>query len=302
MRTDLLSELSKRPLLCDGAMGTQLLARGLDPAHCGMLWNVDAPERVRDVHAAYWAGGCQLITTNTFGGAPTSLARHALDSRVAELNRAGAAVAADIVGERGWVLGDVGPFGDFLEPFGDFTVDQLHAIFSEQIAALMAGGADAILIETMSDPAEVEVAAAAAKACGAPPIIATYAFQKTGEGEYRTMMGTGVEEVVAKAIAAGVHIVGANCGTALGFPDYLELAAQLVRAAGDTPVILQPNAGAPHLVDGNTVYRATPAEMAAIVVPLLETGVRIVGGCCGTTPEHLAAMKVPLSQFGGPAH
>ena len=296
MRTDFLSELTRRPLLCDGAMGTQLLARGLAPGDCGMLWNIDAPDKIRSVHAAYRTAGCDLITSNTFGGAPTSLIRHGLEARVDELNRSGAAIASEVAGDDAWVLGDVGPFGDFLEPFGDVTVEQLHEIFRAQISSLMAGGASASLIETMSDPAEAEVAAAAAEACGNPAIIITYAFQKTGDREYRTMMGTSVEETVSRAIAAGAHVVGANCGTALTFPDYLELAAQLVRAAGNTHVIIQPNAGAPHLIDNNTVYLATPEEMAVIVHPLLDAGVRIIGGCCGTSPAHLAAMKAPITE------
>ena len=296
MRTDLLSELARRPLLCDGAMGTQLLARGLDPGACGMLWNVDAPDNIRSVHAAYRTAGCDLITSNTFGGASTSLSQHGLEGRLEELNRRGVAIASEVAGEEAWVLGDIGPFGDFLEPIGDVTVDQLHAIFSAQMAALISGGASAILIETMSDPSEVEVAAAAARSCGDLPIIVTYAFQKTGDREYRTMMGTSVEEAVNRSIAAGAHVVGANCGTGLHFPDYLELAAQLVRAAGKTHVILQPNAGAPHLIEGNTVYLATPEEMASIVPALLDIGVRIIGGCCGTTPAHLAAMKAPVAK------
>jgi len=192
------------------------------------------------------------------------------------------------------VLGDVGPFGDFLEPLGDMTESELHTIFRAQIAALVEGGADAILVETMSDPAEVEVAVSAAKECGGLPVIATYAFQKSGPAEFRTMMGTSVEEAVERAIAAGAHIVGANCGTALSFPDYLELARQIVRAAGKTPVILQPNAGAPQVIGDQTVYCATPAEMAAIVAPLLEAGVRVIGGCCGTSPAHLTAMSQTL--------
>ena len=294
MRKDILSELTSRPLLCDGAMGTQLLAKGLGPGDCGMIWNVNSPDLVQSVHSAYRKAGCDLITSNTFGGAVSSLARHELGNRVAELNRAGAAIAAAIAGNDAWVLGDVGPFGDFLEPFGDVTVAQLHAIFCEQISALIAGGANAILIETMSDPSEVEVAVSAAMACGDLPIITTYAFQRTGENEYRTMMGTSVEEAVSRALAAGAHIVGANCGTALSFPEYLELAAQLVAAAGNSPVIVQPNAGAPHLIDGQTVYLATPAELAECAAQLLEAGVRIVGGCCGTSPAHLGAMKAPL--------
>jgi len=292
---DLITALASRPLICDGAMGTQLLAKGMGSGECGMLWNVERSETVRGVHEAYRNAGCDLITTNTFGGSTFSLEHHGLAGRMAELNRAGAENARQIAEGTAWVLGDIGPFGDFLEPMGDTTVEQLLDIFRAQAQALIEGGADALLVETMSDPAEVEVAVAAVRGCGSLPIIATYAFQKTGDTEFRTMMGSDVDETVGRAIAAGADIVGANCGTALTFPDYLELARQLVRVAGNTPVILQPNAGAPEVVGGNTVYRATPAEMAAIVEPLLEIGVRIIGGCCGTSPAHLAAMSRVVS-------
>ena len=288
---DLLTALAARPLVCDGAMGTQLLAKGLAGGECGMLWNAERPEMVRGVHEAYRQVGCDLITTNTFSGTTFALARHGLVARMAELNRAGAQNARQVAGESAWVLGDIGPFGDFLEPLGDMTAEELREIFRLQIAALVEGGADAVLVETMSDPAEVEAAVAAAKECGDLPAIATYAFQKTGDAEFRTMMGTGVEEAVERAVAAGAAIVGANCGTELSFPDYLELARQLVRAAGKTPVILQPNAGSPQILGEQTVYCATPAEMEAIVPALLQTGVRIIGGCCGTSPAHLAAMS-----------
>ena len=291
---DLLSALAARPLVCDGAMGTQLFARGLDSGACGVAWNVEKPDTVRSVHEAYRQAGCELVTTNTFGGSAYALARHEFAARMAEFNRAGAQNARTAAGDSAWVLGDIGPFGDFLEPFGDMSAEELRGIYRAQAEALIEGGADALLVETMVDPAEAEVAVAAVRDCSALPIFVTYAFQKNGDAEFRTMMGTSVEEAVERAIAAGAHIVGANCGTALSFPDYLQLARQIVRAAGKTPVILQPNAGAPQVVGTETVYNATPQEMAALVDPLLEAGVRIVGGCCGTSPAHLAAISQAL--------
>jgi len=288
---DLLSALAARPLVCDGAMGTQLLAKGLASGECGMLWNAECADKVRGVHEAYRQAGCDLITTNTFGGSSFALDRHGLIDRMAELNLAGAQNARQVAGDAAWVLGDVGPFGDFLEPLGEMSPEELREIFRLQIAALVEGGADAILVETMVDPAEAEVALGAAKDCGSLPLIATYAFKKTGDTEFRTIMGTSVGEAMERAIAAGAHIVGANCGTELSFPDYLELARQMVRAAGKTPVLLQPNAGSPQIVGNETVYCATPAEMAALVPALLQIGVRIIGGCCGTSPAHLAAMS-----------
>jgi 5-methyltetrahydrofolate--homocysteine methyltransferase len=288
----LLQELSRRPLCCDGAMGTQLLARGLTSGECGMVWNVERPGDVGGIHLAYRNAGCDLITTNSFGGSRFALELHGLADRVAELNRAAARVARAAAGDSGWVLGDVGPFGDFLEPVGDVTADELREAFGAQIAALLEGGADAILVETMSDPAEAVVGVEAAKACAADvPVVVTYAFQKTAPGEFRTMMGTSAAEAVRRATAAGAEIVGANCGTALSLEDYVKLAEQLVAAAGNALVIVQPNAGSPRIENGRTIYDATPEEMAATATRLLSAGVRIIGGCCGTTPAHLAAMS-----------
>lgn len=290
--TPLLEELSRRPLVCDGAMGTQLLARGLQSNECGMVWNLERPADVGAIHQAYRDSGCDLVTTNSFGGSRFALELHGLAERVAELNRAAAQVARAAAGSTGWVLGDVGPFGDFLEPVGDTTADDLRAAFQAQIAALIKGGADAILVETMSDPAEAVVGVEAAKACAAHvPVIVTYAFQKTAPGEFRTMMGVSVAEAMQRATAAGAEIVGANCGTALSLEDYVELARQIVRAAGQAQVIVQPNAGSPRMENGRTLYDATPEQMAETALKLLAVGVRIVGGCCGTTPAHLAAMS-----------
>jgi len=294
-RLPLLDQLVKRPLCCDGAMGTQLLARGLKSGDCGLLWNLERPGDVGAIHQAYRSGGSDLITTNSFGGSRFALAPHGLVPRVAELNRAAAQVARAAAGDHGWVLGDVGPFGDFLEPVGDTTAEDLEAAFRDQIAALLDGGADAILVETMSDPAEAVVGVAAAKACAARvPVLVTYAFQKTAPGQFRTMMGTGVAEAVRRATDAGADIVGANCGTSLDLADYVELARQIVQAAGPAPVIIQPNAGSPRVENGQTVYHATPEQMADTARKLLAVGVRIVGGCCGTAPAHLAAMSRAL--------
>jgi 5-methyltetrahydrofolate--homocysteine methyltransferase len=188
------------------------------------------------------------------------------------------------------VLGDVGPSGEFIEPLGDLTAEELRAGFRLQIEALLLGGADAILIETMSDPAEAVVGVEAARDVDAgKPVIVTYAFQKTTAGDFKTMMGTSVEEAVHRAIDAGASIVGANCGTGLGLDDYVALGQQLVAFAAGRPVIVQPNAGAPRVEGAKTVYNATPAEFAATARELRSAGVRIVGGCCGTTPAHLAA-------------
>jgi 5-methyltetrahydrofolate--homocysteine methyltransferase len=260
-----------------------------------MRWNVERPDDVGAIHKAYRTAGCDLVTTNSFGGSRFMLSQHSLADQAAELNLAASRVARAAAGDDGWVLGDVGPFGDFLEPVGDVTPDELKSAFQEQIAALLEGGADAILVETMSDPAEATVGVEAARACSSDiPVIVTYAFQKTAPGEFRTMMGTGAAEAVQRALQAGATIVGANCGTDLSLDDYVELAGQLVAVAGTTPVIVQPNAGSPRTQDGEVVYDATREQMAETAKRLLAAGVRVVGGCCGTTPAHLEAMSAAI--------
>lgn len=288
----LLDELARRPLCCDGAMGTQLLARGLGSGECGMRWNLYQPDQVVGIHRAYREAGCELITTNSFGGSHFALELHGLAHDVAKLNQAAACLARAAAGETGWVLGDVGPFGGFLEPIGDTPPQELRAALCEQITALIGGGADAILIETMSDPAEAIIGLEAARQCDQKiPIIVTYTFLKGATGEFRTMMGTTVGEAMQRTIAAGANVVGTNCGTGLNLDDYVELTKHLVAEAGQTPVIVQPNAGKPHTEDGNTIYDVTPEEMAAAAKRLLAAGASIIGGCCGTTPRHLAAMS-----------
>lgn len=278
-------------LTCDGAMGTQLIQRGMQIGECGMRWNSERADDVKFVHRAYRDAGCRLITTNSFGGSRSMLERHGLAAHVADWNRQAAQIAAEIAGPDGWVIGDVGPFGDFLEPMGDTTVEELEEIFREQMAALIAGGADALLVETMSDPGELCAGVRAARAVTSLPVIATFTFQKSA-GEFRTMMGTTVAEAIRSAFDAGASIAGTNCGTDLSLADYLDLGRQIVAAAGGRPTILQPNAGAPHQVDGEIHYNATPEEMAALARQLRDSGISIVGGCCGTSPAHLAAMSL----------
>ncbi|MEI8386249.1 MAG: homocysteine S-methyltransferase family protein [Verrucomicrobiota bacterium] len=294
MKSDILSACRSSVLVCDGAMGTQLMLRGLAPGECGMRWNEERAADVGAVHSSYARAGCRLITTNSFGGTRAMLDRHGLGDRVLDWNRKAAALARAAAGPDGWVFGDVGPFGDFLEPLGDMTEDGLLAIFGEQIGALAEGGADAVLVETMSDPAEAAVGVRAAKSVSGLPVVVTYAFQKSADG-FRTMMGTPANEAIAAALGAGADIVGANCGTDLSLDDYLALAKDLKAAAGTAPVILQPNAGAPKNTPEGVAYDATPEEMAAVALRLRDAGVSIIGGCCGTTPAHLAAMARALA-------
>jgi len=284
------ARLRQRPLVGDGAMGTQLQSLGLAPGECGVRWNSEAAEKVAHVHRQYLDAGADLLTTNTFSGSALALAAHGLEARGRELNRLGAELARHVAGERAFVLGDVGPFGGLLEPYGDTAPEAAEAAFRAQSAALLEGGADAILVETMSDPAEATLAIRAARAEGADCVIATFTFQPTPAG-HRTMMGNDVATVVRAAIEAGAEMVGANCGTGLSLDDYAMLAVELVAAAAGRPVIVQPNAGAPELSAGGIVYRTSAAGFGEAAQRFRAAGVRIVGGCCGTTPAHIAAVK-----------
>ncbi len=287
--------LARRPLLGDGATGTQLQLRGLAPGAAGEFWNVDRPDLVGQVHQSYLTAGSDLLTTNTFGGTSFVLAGHGAAARVRELNLAGARLAREVAGDRAWVLGDMGPFGGLLEPLGEALPEEVTLAFRTQADALLEGGADLLLVETMSDPAEAALAVQAAKAAGAEFVIATFAFQQSAVG-YRTMMGAGVPAALAAVIAAGADAVGANCGTELSLADYARLTAELSAAAAGRPVIVQPNAGSPRLVDGRVCYDESAAQFAAAVPQFLPAGARIVGGCCGSTPAHIAAMAARLAR------
>ena len=287
--------LARRPLLGDGATGTQLQQLGLAPGACGEAWNVDQQGSVRLVHRSYFAAGSDLLTTNTFGGTSYVLSGHGAGARVRELNVAGARLAREIAGDRAWVLGDIGPFGGMLEPLGEGVPEDVSLAFRVQAAALLEGGADAILVETMSDPAEAALAVLAARAAGAELVFATYSFQPAAAG-FRTMMGNTVAEAVAAVLAAGADVVGANCGTELSLEAYHRLTAELAAAAAGRPVMVQPNAGTPRLADGQIVYDVHPVQFAAAVPGLLAAGARVIGGCCGSTPAHLAAMSVQLTR------
>jgi 5-methyltetrahydrofolate--homocysteine methyltransferase len=281
--------LGERALVCDGAMGTQLQLLGLRPGACSLRWNVEVSQQVQIVHQCYLEAGADLLTTNTFSGTALALAGHALEARTAELNRAGAQLARDVAGERAFVLGDIGPFGGLLEPYGETPPDAAAEAFRFQAAALLEGGADAILVETMSDPAEAALAIGAARTAGAACVMATFTFQHAPAG-FRTMMGSRVADVVRVALDAGAEIVGANCGTELSLTDYAQLARELVAAASGAAVIVQPNAGSPALEQGRVVYRTKAAAFSGAAKRFLAGGVRIVGGCCGTSPAHIAEL------------
>lgn len=291
--TNLYEVLESATLASDGAMGTELQNRGLIDGGAPELWNVEKPDQIEAVLEEYAAAGARLITTNTFGGTHGRLALHGLETRVHELNKAGAEIARRVADRHPgtYVMGDIGPSGDLMEPMGTLTPESAKALFAEQIKGLVDGGVDALLIETMSDLAEVEAAVAAAKEVAPSlPIIATMSF----DTNLRTMMGVKPAMAVTQLSSLGVRIIGANCGR--GTDEMRQIAQEMVDARPDGVfIITQSNSGLPKLVGDTFVYEGTPDEMATYAREMKAMGVNIVGSCCGSTPAHTKAIAAAIS-------
>ncbi len=298
MKKSFLEALDDGPLVGDGAMGTQLMFAGLEQGGCGEAWNLTHRDRVLKIQRAYVEAGSDCLLTNTFGGSRIMLNRHGHAGDVAEVNRAAVEISREAFGgARGYVIGDVGPFGGLMEPYGDFTESQVRAAFEEQIEALVSAGADAIIIETQTALEELGLAVTAARDAGAACVIGSLAYDVTLDGStFRTMMGIDPERAAAFLQECGADVVALNCGTGMD----MERARQAVaryRSVTDLPVMAQPNAGQPKLIDMRVVYDQTPAEMVAGLEPLLDAGVDVVGACCGSTPLHIRALREGLDQY-----
>ncbi len=283
--------LDAGPLLGDGAMGTMLYARGVPIDGCFDVLNLNAPKLVQAVHADYIAAGADFIETNTFGANRFKLAVHGLQERVSEINRRGVGVARDVresAGRDVLVLGSMGPLGKYLAPLGAVTTDEARTVFREQAEALLEGGVDAFIVETFSDLAEIALAIEAIRSLTDLPIVAQMAF--TDEGV--TFTGRTPAEVVRTLSPLGVQAVGANCS--VGPSPLYEVLEQMAPAAGGLALSIQPNAGLPSRIGERLIYLSSPAYMAEYAGRMVDAGARIVGGCCGTTPQHIAAMREVL--------
>jgi homocysteine S-methyltransferase len=273
-----------RVVLFDGAMGTMLYARGVYINQCYDELNVRAPDLVREVHAEYVAAGAEVLETNTFGANRMKLEQYGLADRVRELNRAGAELARAAIGDRGLVAGAVGPLGLRLEPLGPTSLGEARAAFREQMEGLVEGGADVFLLETFSDLHEIEQAVLAARDVDASrPVIA----QMTIGIDCRTPYGATVEDVARALDAAGADVVGLNCSVG---PQAILDAIEKMAAVTRRKLSAQPNAGMPREIGGRSMYMASPEYMASYARHLIHAGARVIGGCCGTTPEHIAAI------------
>ncbi len=281
-------------LVSDGAWGTLLHSKGLRPGECAELWNVDHYDDVYDIAKSYVDTGADMITTNSIGGSSIKLRHYGLEDRAYEINKAAAMLSRKAAGEDCFVIASLGPCGLMLV-IEEVTADELYESFKEQVLAFEAGGADAVCIETMSDIEEACIAIKAARENTSLEIICTFTFDKTVSGEYRTMMGASPEDTATASIAAGADIVGTNCGS--GIERMADIVPLIKSVCGDTPIIIQANAGMPTIENGITVFHETPEYTAQFVPAIITAGAKIIGGCCGTTPDHIRAIKnaIPLS-------
>lgn len=274
-------------LISDGAWGTFLQQMGLKAGECPELWNVEHPEKVLQIAQSYIDAGSDMIETNSFGGTKFKLANYELADRVFEINKAAAEISRQAAGPDKHVLGSVGPTGKMIL-MGDVTFDELYEAFKEQAMALEAGGADALVVETMTD---LEEAKAAVKACSENTnceVICTMTFDPSPDGQFFTMMGVSPADMVEQMLEAGATIIGANCGN--GMKNMLGIVAEIRKVNADVPLLIHANAGNPVYKDGETHFLETPEQMSGLVEPLVIAGANIIGGCCGTTPDHIRLM------------
>lgn len=277
----------KKILVSDGAWGTMLHAKGLGIGDCPEEWNISHPEAVGSIAAAYAAAGADLVLTNTFGGSKPKLKRGGHGDKVALFNKTGVRLSLEGA-PQAIIAASIGPTGEFLSPLGDLSKEMMEAIFAEQIAALLKGGAKALCLETMSAIEEAVCAIRAAKSLNPTvDVMATMTFNSSPKG-FRTMMGVTPQRAARELTEAGADVIGANCGN--GVEQMIGITKEM-RAASDKPILIHANAGLPELQDGKTVFRQTPSDMASRVKELVDAGASIIGGCCGTTPDHIAAIR-----------
>jgi 5-methyltetrahydrofolate--homocysteine methyltransferase len=280
-------------LLSDGAWGTFLQAKGMSPGECPEIWNITHRNDVLNIAESYLSAGSDIIETNSFGGSRIKLAQYGYGERVSEINEAAASISREAAGKNKHVAGSIGPTGKMLL-MGDVTETELYDGFREQAIALEKGGADIVIVETMSDLDEARLAVKAARENTGCTVIITMTFSKDPNGKFFTMMGVSPAEMVISMRDAGAHILGSNCGN--GTEDMIGVVKEIRAVDKDIPVMIQANAGTPEFIDGVTVYRESPRMMASFIPSLLAAGANIIGGCCGTTPEHIRSIGKVLGR------
>ena len=292
-RADLKAALGSGLVILDGAMGTQLFARGAEAGICNDCLNIRSPEMVKAVHADYIEAGSDAILTNTFGGNKFALTRHGHGEQVTQINAAAVKLARSVAGDDHYVLGDIGPTGDFLEPLGPLKPKEVKEAFCVQARVLVDGGVDGLIVESMTALDEVKLAVEAAKyAAGNLPVFASMSFE-TARDDFKTMMGVDVKSFMSTIIPLGVDAIGFNCGK-LSLDGYVGLAGlfavQLRSLDSGIRLLAEPNAGIPEVIDGRTVYKVTPKSFAAATAKIRDAGFTVLGGCCGTDPRFINAI------------
>ncbi len=283
---------SGKILLSDGAMGTELQKRGLPSGACPEEFNISHPEIIKDIHRDYFLAGSDIVETNTFGANRARLKLHGFENRVKEFCIAAAQLAKSVCPDGKFVAGSMGPTGELLEPLGTLPENEAYDIFAEQASALEEGGVDVLYIETMMAPEEATTAVRAAKENTKLPVVASMTFE-LGNAGLRTMWGIDVKTAAEKYAEAGADVIGANCGK--GFDEMIAIIKEL-RPLTKKPIIAQANAGIPEWIHGMSVYTETPEVIAPKAEELIKAGVNIIGGCCGTGPDHIKKIKEILDR------
>ena len=281
-------------LLSDGGWGTYLYAKGLQMGDCPELWNDTHRNDVLEIAKTYIDAGADMIETNSFGGSKIKLSQYNLEDKTYELNKLAAEISREAAGESKYVIGSVGPTGKFLLT-GEVTEEELYDSFKIQIEGLRDGGVDAICIETFYDTLEAEIAIKAAKENSDLEIITTFTFEIAIDGTYNTMMGITPTQMAEKLTEAKVDIFGTNCGN--GFEGMIEIVKEIRKANSEMPILVHANAGLPIEADGKLVYPDSPERMAELTPQLIEAGANIIGGCCGTSPEHISAIRKVIDKI-----
>jgi len=283
---------SRKILILDGATGSQLIARGLSAGECPELWNVSHPEVIKDIAASYFTAGSDAILTNTFGGSLLKLKAYKLESRAYELNFEGAKNAISVKPEGKFVVGSIGPSGSMLEPYGDINVQEMTDSFAIQVKAMNDAGVDGFILETFTDLDELNCAVSAVKQNSGLPFFASMTFGDTPDG-FKTMMGVGVKDFIDAMQNAYALLIGSNCGN--GILKMVKLAKEFRSVSSTVRLLLKANAGEPHLHDGQLCYSESPDVFASNLTELLALSPSAVGGCCGTTPEHIKRINQTIS-------
>lgn len=285
---------SGKVLLCDGAVGTMLMKKGVKPGGCMEILNIEKPEIVEEIASDYFNAGADIVLTNTLGGTPLKLAQYGLDDKTDVINSSAVKIVRRVSEVNCFVVASIGSTGRILKPYGDISPEEVFESFKKQLEILHSEGIDGICVETMTDLEEAKLAVSASKEIAPEiPVMATMTFDATERGFF-TIMGNNIEASIAGLKEAGADIIGSNCGN--GIENMVKIAKEFTNLT-DMPVIIQSNAGLPKSVDGNLVFSETPEFMSEHCQYLLDAGIKIIGGCCGTTPEHISAFRKLIDNF-----